>query len=48
MLQTNGYVHPEVLVSTAWAMDNLSKPRVRFVEVDVDTTHRCNEGQLNE
>ena len=32
------YAHPEVLVSTQWAADHLNDPKVRLVEVDVDTT----------
>jgi len=32
------YAHPEVLVSTDWAAQNLNAPNLRFVEVDVDTT----------
>jgi thiosulfate/3-mercaptopyruvate sulfurtransferase len=32
------YKHPEVLVSTDWAVQNLNSPNLRFVEVDVDTT----------
>ena len=32
------YKHPEVLVSTEWAAQNLNAPNTRFVEVDVDTT----------
>ncbi len=32
------YKHPEVLVSTQWASDHLNDPKLRFVEVDVDTT----------
>ena len=32
------YAHPEFLVSTAWAAENLHKPDVKFIEVDVDTT----------
>ena len=31
------YKHPEVLVSTEWAAQNLNAPNTRFVEVDVDT-----------
>ena len=31
------YVHPETLVSTEWAAQHASDPRVRIVEVDVDT-----------
>src|SRR5690242_6406472 len=34
----SAYKHPEVLVSTDWAAQNLNAPNVRFVEVDVDTT----------
>ncbi len=32
------YVHPEVLVSTQWVADHLSDPKIRLVEVDVDTS----------
>ena len=32
------YKHPEVLVSTEWAAEHLSDPKIRLVEVDVDTT----------
>src|SRR5713101_2851859 len=32
------YKHPEVLVSTDWAAQNLNFPNLRLVEVDVDTT----------
>lgn len=32
------YAHPEVLVSTEWAAEHLSDPKVRLVEVDVDTS----------
>jgi len=32
------YKHPEVLVSTDWVAQNFSKPNLRLVEVDVDTT----------
>jgi thiosulfate/3-mercaptopyruvate sulfurtransferase len=32
------YKHPEVLVSTEWVAQNLNAPKVRLVEVDVDTT----------
>src|SRR5215510_7567190 len=31
------YVHPEVLVTTEWAASNTNNPKVRIVEVDVDT-----------
>jgi len=32
------YAHPEVLVSTQWVVDHLNDPKIRLVEVDVDTT----------
>jgi thiosulfate/3-mercaptopyruvate sulfurtransferase len=32
------YVHPEVLVSTQWVADHLNDPKVRLIEVDVDTS----------
>jgi thiosulfate/3-mercaptopyruvate sulfurtransferase len=32
------YAHPEVLVSTQWVADHASDPKVRLVEVDVDTS----------
>jgi thiosulfate/3-mercaptopyruvate sulfurtransferase len=32
------YKHPEVLVSTDWAAEHLNDPKVRLVEVDVDTS----------
>jgi thiosulfate/3-mercaptopyruvate sulfurtransferase len=32
------YKHPEVLVTTEWVAQNLSSPKFRLVEVDVDTT----------
>jgi thiosulfate/3-mercaptopyruvate sulfurtransferase len=31
------YVHPEVLVTTDWVANNINNPKVRIVEVDVDT-----------
>jgi thiosulfate/3-mercaptopyruvate sulfurtransferase len=31
------YAHPEVLVETGWVADNLGKPGIKIVEVDVDT-----------
>jgi thiosulfate/3-mercaptopyruvate sulfurtransferase len=33
-----GYAHPEVLVDTEWAAAHRTDPRVKVVEVDVDTT----------
>jgi len=32
------YKHPEVLVSTDWAAQHLNDPKIRLVEVDVDTS----------
>jgi thiosulfate/3-mercaptopyruvate sulfurtransferase len=32
------YAHPEVLVSTQWVADHPNDPKVRLVEVDVDTS----------
>ncbi|HVS71012.1 MAG TPA: sulfurtransferase [Phycisphaerae bacterium] len=32
-----GYAHPEVLVETSWVKENLGKPGIKLVEVDVDT-----------
>jgi thiosulfate/3-mercaptopyruvate sulfurtransferase len=32
------YKHPEVLVTTEWAAGHLNDPKVRLIEVDVDTT----------
>jgi thiosulfate/3-mercaptopyruvate sulfurtransferase len=32
------YAHPEVLVSTQWVVDHLNDPKVRLIEVDVDTS----------
>jgi thiosulfate/3-mercaptopyruvate sulfurtransferase len=31
------YAHPEVLVSTDWVKENLGKPGMKLVEIDVDT-----------
>ena len=32
------YAHPEVLVETDWVAEHLTDPKLRLVEVDVDTT----------
>ena len=32
------YAHPEVLVTTEWVAQNLTNPKLRLVEVDVDTS----------
>ena len=31
------YARPDSLVSTQWVADNLNNPKVRLIEVDVDT-----------
>jgi thiosulfate/3-mercaptopyruvate sulfurtransferase len=36
-MSSDGYAHPDALVSTSWVADHLSDPDVRIVEVDVDT-----------
>ncbi|HEY3914203.1 MAG TPA: sulfurtransferase [Verrucomicrobiae bacterium] len=33
----SNYSHPEMLVDIAWAKANLNKPKIKFVEIDVDT-----------
>jgi thiosulfate/3-mercaptopyruvate sulfurtransferase len=33
----SNYAHPEVMVSTDWVKENLGKPGIKLVEVDVDT-----------
>jgi len=35
-IQSRGYVHPEVLVSTDWVADHLTDPKVRVVESNED------------
>ncbi len=37
-MSENGFARPEVLVDTDWAAAHLEDPKVRFVEVDVDTS----------
>jgi thiosulfate/3-mercaptopyruvate sulfurtransferase len=34
----SGFAHPELLVETAWASEHLNDLRVKFIEVDVDTS----------
>ena len=34
---TTTYANPEVLVTTDWVVDHLNDPKVKLVEVDVDT-----------
>jgi thiosulfate/3-mercaptopyruvate sulfurtransferase len=38
MSENKGYVHPEVLVDADWVEAHLQDPKVRLIEVDVDTT----------
>jgi thiosulfate/3-mercaptopyruvate sulfurtransferase len=38
MAATQGYANPASLVSTDWVAEHLSDPKVRLIEVDVDTT----------
>ena len=35
-MNEKGYVHPEVLVSTAWVAEHLNDPAVRVVESNED------------
>ena len=35
---SDGYAHPEALVSTDWVAAHLNDPNIRLIEVDVDTT----------
>jgi thiosulfate/3-mercaptopyruvate sulfurtransferase len=37
MTMTSSYARPDMIVSTEWVATHLQDPRVRFVEVDVDT-----------
>ena len=34
---SQAYAHPEVLVSTQWVAEHLNDPKVKILEVDVDT-----------
>jgi CO/xanthine dehydrogenase Mo-binding subunit len=36
-ISKTGYAHPEVLVDTQWVADHLNDPKLKIVEVDVDT-----------
>jgi len=38
MSENKGYAHPELLVDADWVEAHLHDPRVRLIEVDVDTT----------
>src|SRR3979411_373406 len=37
-LKQTDYAHPEVLVDTAWGAEHANDPKVKLVEVDVDTS----------
>jgi thiosulfate/3-mercaptopyruvate sulfurtransferase len=37
-LKETDYAHPEVLVDTKWVADHLNDPKVKIIEVDVDTS----------
>jgi len=37
-LKATDYAHPEVLVDTNWVVDHLNDPKVKIIEVDVDTS----------
>lgn len=37
MSEDKGYKHPEVLVDADWVQSHLNDPKVRLIEVDVDT-----------
>ena len=39
------YAQPEVLVSTGWVAEHLNDPKVKLIEVDVDTT-RYDKGHI--
>jgi thiosulfate/3-mercaptopyruvate sulfurtransferase len=36
-MSSDGYAHPEVLVSTDWVQEHLGEPGIKIVEIDVDT-----------
>jgi thiosulfate/3-mercaptopyruvate sulfurtransferase len=40
------YAHPEVLVTTAWAEEHLTDPRVRILEVDYDPSSAYELGHI--
>lgn len=45
MAENKAYVHPEVLVDADWVEAHLDDPKVRLIEVDVDTT-AYNQGHI--
>ncbi len=38
MSENKGYIHPEVLVDADWVQAHLNDPKVRLIEVDVDSS----------
>lgn len=38
MSENKGYIHPELLVDADWVQAHLNDPRVRLIEVDVDSS----------
>jgi len=46
MSENKGYVHPEVLVDADWVEGHLHDPKVRLIEVDVDT-NAYNQGHIS-
>lgn len=44
-IENKGYAHPEVLVDADWVQQHLNDPKVKLVEVDVDT-NAYNEGHI--
>ena len=38
MAENKGYAHPEVLVDADWVQAHLKDPKVRLIEVDVDSS----------
>mgnify|MGYP001449193341 CR=1 FL=1 len=45
MAENKGYVHPEALVDADWVASHLNDPKVRLIEVDVDT-NAYNQGHI--
>jgi thiosulfate/3-mercaptopyruvate sulfurtransferase len=45
MSQNKGYAHPDVLVDADWVEAHLNDPKVRLIEVDVDTS-AYNQGHI--
>jgi thiosulfate/3-mercaptopyruvate sulfurtransferase len=37
-MSNNNYIHPELLVNTSWVGEHVNDPKVKIIEVDVDTT----------